>query len=62
MLNPRMKGWASYELARRRVEELKQRPPPQPPKKNWAPGSVEWQAEQDKMKSAPIPAAPAEEL
>jgi hypothetical protein len=62
MLNPQMNSWSSYEATRRRVEELKRQPEPQPPKPNWAPGSVEWQAEQDKMKSGPVPATPAEEL
>ena len=36
MLNPRMKGWASYELARRGLEELKQQADPEPPDKEWA--------------------------
>jgi hypothetical protein len=62
MLNPRMKGWASYELARRQWEELKQQAEPQLPKKEWAVGSVEWQAEQDRIKYGPTPATPAEEL
>jgi predicted phage terminase large subunit-like protein len=62
MLNPRMKGWASYELARQRLEELKQQAEPQPPKKEWARGSVEWQAEQDRIKYGPTPATPAEGL
>jgi predicted phage terminase large subunit-like protein len=62
MLNPRMNSWGIFEATRRRAEELKQRPEPQPPKKYYAPGSLEWQAEQDKMKSAPVPAALAEGL
>jgi len=44
------------------VEELKQQPEPQLPKKEWARGSVEWQAEQDRMKYGPTPATPAEQL
>jgi hypothetical protein len=62
MLNPRMKSWGMFEATRRRAEELKQQSEPQPPKTVWAPGSVEWQAEQDKLKSLPVPAAPAEGL
>src|SRR5215472_15955078 len=62
ILNLRMKGWASYELARRRLEELKQQPAPQLPKKEWAVGSVEWQAEQDRIKYGPTPATPVEQL
>jgi hypothetical protein len=62
MLNPRMNSWGMFEATRRRAEELKQRPEPQPPKKEWARGSMEWQAEQDRMKSGAIPATPAEDL
>ena len=51
-----------FEATRRRAEELKQQSEPQPRKTHWAPGSVEWQAEQDKMKSVPAPITPAEEL
>ena len=62
MLNPRMKSWGIFETTRRRAEELKQQPAPQPAKKEWARGSVERQAEQDRMKSGPVPATPAEKL
>ena len=62
MLNPRMNSWGIFEATRRRAEELKQQPAPRPAKKEWARGSVEWQAEQDRMKSGPVPATPAEKL
>ncbi|HEX6506251.1 MAG TPA: hypothetical protein VF221_01345 [Chloroflexota bacterium] len=62
MLNPQMKSWGFYEWMRRQAEELKQQREPEPRKTHWAPGSVEWQAEQDKMKSGSIPATPAETL
>jgi len=62
MLNPRMNSWGMFEATRRRAEELKQRPEPQPPKKYYAPGSLEWQAEQDRIKYGPTPATPAEGL
>ena len=50
MLNPHMKGWGFYELARQRAEELRaeQQPQPQPAQTNWAPGSVEWLTAQNK--------------
>ena len=52
MLNPRMNSWGIFEATRRRAEELKQQQPaPELPKKEWARGSVEWQAEQDRLKS-----------
>jgi predicted phage terminase large subunit-like protein len=48
MLNPNMKGWGAYELARRQYEKLQAereatsgRPEP-----TWAPGSMEWLAQQ----------------
>ena len=50
MLNPNMKGWGAYELARRQAEQLQAereatsgRAEP-----TWAPGSMEWLAEQNK--------------
>ncbi len=50
MLNPDMKGWGAYELARRQYEERQAeceatsgRAEP-----TWAPGSMEWLAEQKK--------------
>ena len=44
MLNPRMKSWGMFEATHRRAEELKQRPEPQPPKKYYAPGSLDFAA------------------
>ena len=50
MLNPNMKGWGAYELARRQAEQLRAereatsgRAEP-----TWAIGSMEWLAEQNK--------------
>jgi predicted phage terminase large subunit-like protein len=51
MLNPDMKGWGIYELYRQKAEELRaeqQRDKPQPTQPTWAPGSMEWLAEQNK--------------
>ncbi len=50
MLNPNMKGWGAYELARRQYEQLQAEREAtsgraQP---TWAPGSMEWLAEQNK--------------
>ena len=47
MLNPRMNSWGLFELMRRQAQELTQQREPEPGKTHWAPGSVEWQAEQD---------------
>jgi len=51
MLNPHMKSWGIYELYRQKAEALraeKERGEATPTKTNWARGSMEWQAEQDK--------------
>ena len=51
MLNPQMKSWGIYELYRQKAEALRaetERGEATPSKTNWAPGSMEWQAEQDK--------------
>ena len=50
MLNPAMQSWGAYELARHLAEKTlaKQHPKPPPATPNPAPGSMEWQAEQDK--------------
>jgi predicted phage terminase large subunit-like protein len=51
MLNPQMKGWGIYEFYRQKAEALRaetERGEATPSKTNWAPGSMEWQAEQDK--------------
>jgi predicted phage terminase large subunit-like protein len=52
MLNPDMKSWGFFEATRRRAEQLQAerqaisgRPEP-----TWAPGSMEWLAEQEKLK------------
>ena len=52
MLNPKMNSWGLYELYRQQAEQLRAekegRPTTEPAKTNWAPGSMEWQAEQNK--------------
>jgi hypothetical protein len=53
MLNPKMNSWGLYELYRQQAEQLRaendqDRPTTEPAKTNWAPGSMEWQAEQNK--------------
>jgi hypothetical protein len=49
MLNPPIKGWAILEYYRLRAQELAEQRKPQPaPPANPAPGSPEWQAEQNK--------------
>jgi predicted phage terminase large subunit-like protein len=50
MLNPHMKGWGSYEAARRRAQELEEQRKPQPAQIIYAIGSLEWLAEQNKSK------------
>src|SRR5439155_6916557 len=50
-----MPGWAFYELTRQRVQELEQRRKPPPVKTVFAPGSMEWLAEQEKARSAAAP-------
>ena len=60
MLNPRMNSWGLYELMRRQAQELKQQREPEPRKTLWAPGSLEWQAEQEAKSKAQIEAAAVE--
>jgi hypothetical protein len=48
MLNPPMKSWGSFELARQRAQQINQATKSKPTSPNWAIGSIEWQAEQDK--------------
>ena len=48
MLNPPMKSWGFFELARQRAQQVQQASDPQPAELNWAIGSMEWQAEQEK--------------
>jgi hypothetical protein len=49
MLNPQMKSGGFYELSRQRFEQLQAKPrgKPQPTQTLPAPGSMEWQAEQN---------------
>jgi predicted phage terminase large subunit-like protein len=42
------RGWGTYEYYRREAEALKQRNQPPPVKSEWAKGSMEWLAEQNK--------------
>jgi predicted phage terminase large subunit-like protein len=51
-----MPGWGMFELTRQRAHELEQKRKPPPPKTVWAPGSVEWLAEQEKARSSVAPA------
>ena len=60
MLNPQMKSWGIYELTRRQAQELKQQREPEPRKTHSAPGSVEWQAEQEAKTKAQIEATAVE--
>src|SRR5262249_37607795 len=52
MLNPQMKSWGIYELYRQQAAQLRaeneQHVSTDQPKTNWAPGSMQWFAEQDK--------------
>jgi len=50
MLNPPMQSWGAFELMRQQAEEVvaAQQRKPQPAEPNWAVGSMEWQAAQDK--------------
>jgi hypothetical protein len=45
-----MKSWGIYEYYRQKAEQLRaeQRGNPEPSETTWAPGSVEWQAAQNK--------------
>jgi predicted phage terminase large subunit-like protein len=47
MLNPQMASWGIFELMRQQAQALKEQRQPPPSKTYWAPGSVEWQAEQE---------------
>jgi hypothetical protein len=53
MLNPHMKSWGIFEATRLKAEQLRaeQRDKPQPTQTAWAPGSMEWEAEQEKLKA-----------
>ena len=49
MLNPQMKGWGLYEsIARRPRRSRDGATEATPGQTRWAPGSMEWLAEQDK--------------
>jgi predicted phage terminase large subunit-like protein len=53
MLNPQMKDWGIYEFYRQKAEQLRAEKErgeatTQPTQTNWAPGSMEWQAEQNR--------------
>src|SRR6516165_4080500 len=43
-----MPGWGIFEYTRQLAEELEQRRKSPPVRTNWAIGSMEWQAEQEK--------------
>ena len=45
-----MRSQGFYELTRMRAEALQRPHNPEPEKRNWAPGCVEWQARQEKLK------------
>src|SRR3954470_19593054 len=45
-----MPNWGIFEYYRQRPQELEQRCKPQPTPTAWAPGCMEWQAEQEKQK------------
>jgi predicted phage terminase large subunit-like protein len=46
-----MSCWGIFEYYRRRAEEIEERRKPAPVKPVYAPGSMEWQAEQEKQKT-----------
>ena len=50
MLNPQMNSWGAFELARRQYEQLQaeREATPRRAEPTWAPGSMEWLAEQKK--------------
>jgi hypothetical protein len=50
------KSWGLYELMRRRRQPQVLKPQLEPPKTNWAPGSLEYQAEQEEKTKAQIEA------
>ena len=49
-LNPQMNSWGFYELMRRQAERLQaeREATPRRTEPNWAPGSMEWLAQQKK--------------
>ena len=54
---PPMRSWGMFELTRQRARELEQQRKPPAAKTVWAPGCMEWLAEQEKARStaAPVP-------
>jgi len=52
ILNPDMKSWGFFEATRRRAEQLQaeRQATSGRPEPTWAPGSMEWLAEQEKLK------------
>jgi predicted phage terminase large subunit-like protein len=50
-----MSCWGIFELTRQQAQELEQRRKPPLVKTVWAPGSMEWAAEQEKARSAAAP-------
>jgi hypothetical protein len=53
MLNPNMNSWGIYELYRQQAEKLQAEREATSGRAQpaWAPGSMEWQAEQEKLKA-----------
>ena len=53
MLNPNMNSWGIYELYRQHAEKLRaeREARGEVAQPTWAPGCMEWQAEQEKIKS-----------
>jgi predicted phage terminase large subunit-like protein len=47
MFSPNMKHWGYTEWLRQEAEKVNQQRRPEPPKPTWAPGSMEWLAEQE---------------
>jgi hypothetical protein len=63
MLNPKMNSWGIYELYRHQAEKLRAEreargEAPQPVQPTWAPGSIEWLAEQNTNRAEPAVPAP----
>jgi hypothetical protein len=54
MLNPDMKGWGFFEATRRRAEQLQaeRKVASGHAEPTYAPGSMEWRDEQEKLKGA----------
>jgi len=61
MLNPANEEPGSLRIDRRQARGLKQQREPEPRKTEWAPGSLEYQAEQEEKKKAQIEADAGEE-